>query len=343
METIKIKGQTGESSVLLGETLHNAAKYAPTRKTIIITDTHVWNAYHDAFPPGKVIKIGTGESIKTLDTVETIYGELLAMEADRSTFILGIGGGIVCDIAGFVASTYMRGLRFGFVASTLLSQVDASVGGKNGINFRGYKNMVGIFNQPEFVICDPALLKSLPEREIRCGFGEIVKHALIADMDLFTFLEDNFEMALKLDSAVIEKLIRDSIIIKSSIVNQDETEKGVRRKLNFGHTFGHAFEKITGITHGEAVSAGMVVAADLSERRGRLCKKDVQRIKSLLQRLNLPTSVSADKAAVLDALRRDKKRGGDSIHFVFLNAIGNAVVDEMPFQDLAMEFSRLGP
>ena len=165
METFEISGHTGRSMLLIGETLQNMVKYVPVPNAVIITDHNVWNAYHSEFPPLKVIKIGTGESIKTLDTAEYIYGELLTMEADRSSFIVGIGGGIVCDIAGFVASTYMRGIRFGFVATTLLSQVDASVGGKNGVNLKGYKNIVGVFNQPEFVICDTALLKTLPKKK----------------------------------------------------------------------------------------------------------------------------------------------------------------------------------
>ncbi len=337
METFKIAGLTGESSLLLGETLQNVTKYVPTESAIIITDTTVSSVYHDSFPPWKVIRIGTGESVKTLDTLKTIYGELLALEVDRSSFIVGIGGGIVCDIAGFVASTYMRGIRFGFVATTLLSQVDASVGGKNGVNLKGYKNIVGVFNQPEFVICDTTLLKTLPEKEIRCGFGEIVKHAALGDADLFTYIEDNYDKALCLDTEAIERLVRDSIVLKSSIVNQDETEKGIRRVLNLGHTFGHAFERITDITHGEAICAGMVVAARLSEKRRLLSKEDVKRIENLLKRLNLPVNVPVDKAAVMDALRKDKKRGGDWIHFVLLDGIGNAIVEKIAMGELELE------
>ena len=154
MKTLEIQGGTGHSSILVGERFENLAQHVPSESAIIITDSNVSRHYRDAFPPWEVIEIGTGETIKTLETVHDIYARLVDIEADRSAFIVGIGGGIVCDIAGFVASTYMRGVRFGFVSSTLLSQVDASVGGKNGVNFQGYKNMVGIFNQPEFVICD---------------------------------------------------------------------------------------------------------------------------------------------------------------------------------------------
>jgi 3-dehydroquinate synthase len=337
METLEISGHTGQSMLLIGEKLQSLVRYVPAPNAVIITDHNVWNVYHSEFPPWKVIKIGTGESIKTLDTVEYIYDELLTMDAERSTFLVGIGGGIVCDIAGFVASTYMRGIRFGFVATTLLSQADASVGGKNGVNLKGYKNIVGVFNQPEFVICDTVLLKTLPEKEIRCGFGEVVKHAALGDADLFTYIENNYDKALRLDTKVIERLVRDSIILKSSIVNQDETEKGIRRKLNLGHTFGHAIEKNTGLSHGEAISVGMVIAARLSEKRGLLRKEDVKRMENLLKKLNLPTNVPVDKAAVMDALRKDKKRGGDWIHFVLLDGIGNTIVEKITVRELELE------
>ena len=222
MKEIKIHGGTGPSSILVGEGLQAVKMHIPVARIIIITDTNVRRLYQEGFPPGDIIEIGTGEGIKNLDTVQTIYGKLLGLEADRSAFILGIGGGIVCDIAGFVASTYMRGLRFGFVSTTLLSQVDASVGGKNGVNFGGYKNIVGVFNQPEFVIADMSLLATLPEREKCCGFAEIVKHAAIADAALFLYLEQHWKKALDLDTEVIEKLVYESVLIKSSIVRRDE-------------------------------------------------------------------------------------------------------------------------
>ena len=295
------------------------------------------------FPSYDVITIGTGEKIKNLDTVRYIYGKLMESEADRSTFIIGIGGGIVCDIAGFVASTYLRGVRFGFVSSTLLSQVDASVGGKNGVNFEGYKNIIGVFNQPQFVICDLNLLNTLPKKEVLCGLAEIVKHAAIGDMDLFTYLEDHYQKALALDTGVIERLVYDSVVIKSDIVSRDEKEKGERRKLNFGHTFGHAVEKTTGVPHGEAVSVGMVMASVLSVKKGHLMAKDAERIKKLLQRLKLPTRLEADRKTVIDALRKDKKRKGDQIYFVLLNDIGNPFVDLISIEELEAMVNDINP
>jgi 3-dehydroquinate synthase len=225
-------------------------------------------------------------------------------------------------------------VRFGFVSTTLLSQVDASVGGKNGVNFKGYKNLIGVFNQPEFVICDPDLLRTLPRKEILNGMAEIVKHAAIEDSNLFTYLEKHFQKALALDIGVIEKLVYDSIVIKSRVVNQDELEKGTRRKLNFGHTFGHAFEKTAGVDHGEAVSAGMVAAAALSVKKGRLSADDAGRIKALLQKIGLPVIIQAEGKKIFDALKKDKKRKGDLIYFVLLNGIGNAFVEQIPLKTL---------
>ena len=232
MKSIKINSDTGDSVVMIGERLENLKAHLPVKYPIIITDINVSNLWGAHFPQGPIITIGTGEKIKSFDTLDYIFDQLIALEADRSSFIVGIGGGIVCDIAGFVASTYMRGLRFGFVATTLLSQVDASAGGKNGVNFKGYKNMVGVFNQPEFVICDLNVLSTLPREELCCGFAEIIKHGAIADKNMFDYIEKHYSQALALDLSVIEKLVYDSVVIKSRIVNQDAREKGARRLLN---------------------------------------------------------------------------------------------------------------
>jgi 3-dehydroquinate synthase len=334
VEVLEIHGSTGYSTILIGESIRNLRKYIPSEKVVIITDTNVCHHYLEYFSSCEVIEIGTGEGIKNLDTIQSIYGKLVELEADRSSFIVGIGGGIVCDIAGFAASTYLRGVRFGFVPSTLLSQVDASVGGKNGVNFGGYKNIVGVFNQPEFVICDMSLLKSLPEREILCGLAEIVKHAAIGDVDLFSYLEEHHEKALKLDSEMVENLVYGSLVIKTSIVNRDEREVGERRKLNFGHSFGHAIEKTAGVLHGEAVSVGMMVASSLSEKRGHLTAEDTERIEELLKKLRLPTRLSIDEGRVLEALRKDKKRQNESINFVLLHGIGNAFLEKISIKEL---------
>jgi 3-dehydroquinate synthase len=343
MKQLQIQGTSGPSTILVGEHLKNLPHYLQTQHPVIITDENVGHRYADQFPAGHVITIGTGESIKTLDTVSRIYTELVNLEADRSACIVGIGGGIVCDVAGFVASTYLRGVHFGFVASTLLAQVDASVGGKNGVNFGGYKNMVGTFNQPEFVLCDLDMLHSLPETQLQCGFAEIVKHAAIANIGMFAALEKDSDKALALDPVVIERLVYDSLIIKSTIVNRDEKETGERRKLNFGHTFGHAIEKVTGVPHGQAVSVGMVLAAGMSLRRGLITADENDRLRALLKKLNLPTKITFDQRAALEALGKDKKREGDRVHFVLLKGLGQTVITEIPLAELRDSLSDVTP
>ncbi len=334
MKKLNVKGSTGNSVILVGETLENCSSYLPDSRTIIITDTNIKKLYGSVFPVADVITIGTGEKIKTIDTINTIFEQLVGLEADRSTFILGIGGGIVCDITGFVASVYMRGTGFGFVSTTLLSQVDASVGGKNGVNFGGFKNMIGVFNQPEFVICDGNLLNTLPKRELLCGFAEIIKHAAISDAAMFAYLETHQEPATMLDIGAIDKLVYDSVVIKSGVVNRDEKEHGERRKLNFGHTFGHALEKLTGLPHGESVGTGMALAARLSVEKGLLSENDANRLISLIELYGLPTTTSVDPVDMLKGMKKDKKREGDRIHFIFLDKIGNAVVKELAFEEL---------
>jgi 3-dehydroquinate synthase len=202
------------------------------------------------------------------------------------------------------------------------------------VNFGGYKNMVGTFNQPDFVLCDFDLLPSLPVEQLQCGFAEIVKHAAIADAALFQFLEETAEKALALDPAVIERLVYDSLVIKSGIVNQDEKEAGERRRLNFGHTFGHAIEKVTGVLHGQAVSIGMVLATELSRRRGLISTADAERLMALLERLNLPTRMTFDREAVMEALGKDKKRENERVHFVLLKGLGDTEITEIPLAEL---------
>jgi len=335
MRTLEIKGITGTSKILVGEKLGNLEDYIPAEKFVIITDENISRIYRKDFPACEIIEISSGEKVKNLDTVKYIYEKLMEFEADRSVFIVGVGGGIVCDITGFIASTYMRGVRFGFVSSTLLAQVDASVGGKNGVNFHGYKNMIGCFNQPEFVICDMNLLKTLPRREVLCGFGEIAKHAFIGSTDMCDYIEQNYKRALDLDDKIISRLVYDSVVIKSSIVNRDETEKGERRKLNFGHTFGHAIEKTTNeLLHGEAISVGMVVASKLSTRKGLLSTQDSKRVEALLTRLGLPISLDTDREKMMDAIKKDKKRMGDNIDFVLLDGIGKAILEKISIREL---------
>lgn len=334
MQTYRIDGQTGLSSVLVGESLSNLDKYLQDRHTVIITDENIERLYKNDFPDVPVITIGTGEGIKTLATIETILKKLLDYNCDRSSFIVGIGGGIVTDITGFAASIFLRGVNFGFVSTSLLSQVDASVGGKNGVNLDSFKNMVGVFNQPEFVICDIDLLKTLPKSEISNGMAEIVKHALICDENMFAYLEENCRKALSLDYETIFRLVADSVKIKSQVVINDEKEAGERRKLNFGHTIGHAIEKIERAGHGRAVSMGMMAAALFSREKGWLPGDTVERIGLLLTALNLPTDLTHKADRIIEAAQKDKKKQGDFLHYVFLEKIGTTRIEKISFDEM---------
>ncbi len=333
MATCIIHTSGKESRILIGESISWFSDLIPSHAVIITDQTvndlygHYWNDY-------RTIITGEGEKNKTIDSAKEIFRQLLDFGVDRSGFILGVGGGIVCDIAGFVASTYMRGIRFGFAPTTLLAQVDASIGGKNGVNFEGYKNMIGTFNQPDFILSDPEVLKSLPAEERSNGFAETVKHALIADEELFIYIENHIHEMLNLNSQVINHLIKRSVEIKSDIVNRDEQEKGERRKLNFGHTFGHAIEKVTGISHGKAVSLGSVIAARFSLNRGYLKEYDFERIQNVLDKLLLPIKGNFNRFEILNALLRDKKREQENIHFVLLNNIGRAVVEQVSIEEV---------
>jgi 3-dehydroquinate synthase len=334
MQTITVRTESRSSRILIGEKLENLINYLPAEKGIIITDGNIMRLYGHRLPPLPVIEIGTGESMKTMDTLNHIFSQLVAFEADRSTFIIAIGGGIVCDVAGFAASVYMRGLRFGFVSTTLLSQVDASVGGKNGVNFLGYKNMIGVFAQPEFVICDTSVLSTLDPREFRAGFAEIIKAGAIRSEALFSYLEEHASEALACSADVLDKIIFDAVSIKASVVEADEREAGERKILNFGHTFAHALEHLTGILHGEAVGIGMVLASALSVKTGFLRQEDADRITRLLERYGLPLHSGINTSALLDAMKKDKKREGDSVHLILLSRIGQALIHKTTYSQL---------
>lgn len=305
------------------------------KRLFIITDRNVFRLYGRKFPDAEaVIVIGTGEKIKDLDTVSDIYRKLLEKGADRRSFLLGIGGGVVCDITGFVASTYMRGMDFGFVPTTLLAQVDASLGGKNGINLNRFKNIVGVIRQPKLIFQDTSFLKTLSDQEYKSGVAEIIKHAIIKSPSLFKFLETHSGDILRRKPSAINRLIRDSIKIKMGIVKKDRLDNGQRMLLNFGHTYGHALEAVSRnkITHGEAVSIGMAFSARLSFLRGYTTLRDVARIEKLISKFGLPVSLSSKRInlnALLSAIEKDKKRERKKIDFIFIRGIGKAFIGEL--------------
>lgn len=334
MSRVDLFTPVGHCTISVDESVEHLDSFHGTKRCVVITDTEVRRLYSSIFRNYDVIEIGVGEDRKTLHTVGEIYRQMLVLGMDRSCFVLGIGGGLVCDISGFAASTYMRGIPFGFVPTTLLAQVDASIGGKNGVNLDGFKNIIGVFHQPQFVLIDFEFLKTLPQHELLCGVAEVVKHALIQSASLFTYLEDHWRGLLSLQKNVLGKAVHESIGIKSRIVRRDVQEGGERRKLNFGHTLGHAIEKTSGLRHGEAISIGMAMATDISVAKGMLGAKAAQRIKALLNNMGLLDRSELNINSLIEAVNKDKKRQDDQIHFVLLSEIGTAQVTKISFREL---------
>lgn len=299
---------------------------------LVVTNETVEPLYLDALLadlPGKqprAISLPDGEAYKTLETVEDILDTLVENGANRDTTLVALGGGVVGDITGFAAACYMRGVDFIQVPTTLLAQVDSSVGGKTGVNHASGKNLIGAFHQPRAVLIDTDTLKTLPDRELKAGIAEVIKYGAIVDADFFAWLEDNIEALIARDAEALAVAIQRSCELKAAIVAEDERESGRRAILNFGHTFGHAIERCQGYgewLHGEAVAAGMVMAAQLSGGEGA----GARRIAELLERAGLPTRPPAVPASnLLAAMGMDKKVQQKQLRFVLLRSLGDAVV-----------------
>lgn len=303
-------------------------------KICIVTDNNVDPLYGDIVENEllkicpRIIKyiIGPGEESKNLNTVEEIYSKCLANQFDRQSVIVALGGGIVGDIAGFVASTYMRGIRFVQIPTTLLSQNDSSVGGKVGVNFNKYKNMIGAFYQPELVYMNTSVLRTLSDREFAAGMSEVIKHGLIQDQSFFDYLIHNVTLIKIKDHQTISQMNYQSCLIKGEIVSQDEKESSIRKKLNFGHTIGHAIETLSNFDylHGEGVALGIIAAAHISWQRKTLTDEDLSRIISMLKLYDLPTQLSSlVPEDIYKQLFYDKKVSKEKVVFILLNGIGN--------------------
>ena len=281
-----------------------------------------------------VLEVPPGEEQKSLQSAGRLYQELTAVRAERTTPILALGGGVIGDLAGFVAATYQRGVPLVQLPTTLLAQVDSSIGGKVAVDHGQLKNMVGAFYQPEMVIADTDTLKSLPGEELKNGLAEVIKGAAIRDGRFFSFLEENMERIKSLDEAILEEIVYLSVTIKANVVAEDELDLGLRNILNYGHTIGHAVESVSGfkIKHGEAVAIGMVAAARISNKMGLLDEKDVDRLINVIELAGLPAKMpDFSIGEVTQAMQRDKKVREGKVRFVLLQSIGNAVVtDDVP-------------
>ena len=328
----------------------------------IITDTNVGpllaNKVKARFENAVVITVPAGEAHKRLHTVETIYNEMFAAGCDRNSIALGLGGGVINDMTGFVAATYMRGIRFVGMPTSLLSMVDASVGGKTGVDMPQGKNLIGAFKQPEAVLIDPIHLKSLPADEFACGMAEIIKHGLISDPSLLTEVVVNDWGALlagietsngsaDFSTSPLQKLIVDAIEVKRQVVERDPFEKhGERALLNLGHTFGHAIEHVSQyrVKHGQGVAMGLVLAAHLSAKLN-FCDEDLQKlIEATLRHVDLPTRVPADldPEELVQAMFLDKKKKGKKLRFILLKGLGQAFMTaEVELKDVIETFMEL--
>jgi 3-dehydroquinate synthase len=307
------------------------------KRTVLITDENIYGHHSTKFKNWDTIVLKPGEQYKVQATVDAIIEQLIEMGADRSTILVGVGGGVITDLTGYVASIYMRGITFGFVPTTLLALVDASIGGKNGIDVGIYKNMVGTIRQPSFILHDLVFLNSLPEIEWRSGFAEIIKHASIKDATMFRQLEENNITSFQKKKTLISDLVQRNALIKTKVVLLDEFEGGDRKLLNFGHTLGHALENQYELTHGEAISIGMAYAANLSQELTGF--KHADRVVSLLEKYELPTAAMFNKDKVIAVLGKDKKKVKDSIQFILLEKIGKAVIQPISIDQIYQTLS----
>jgi 3-dehydroquinate synthase len=322
------------SVLLLGGGMKDIEPLLPAKGLFIITDTNVHRLYAGIFPPGVVLTVEPGEQSKTLGQAGELCGRLLKAGADRSSFILGFGGGVVCDLAGMTASIYMRGVRHAFVSTSLLSQVDASTGGKTAVNLGDYKNIIGTFKQPEFVLCDHRMLSTLPEEELQSGLGELIKHAVIRDRNLFFDISASMTKVFERDPVILGDLIERAVRIKASVVRRDPLEKGPRRILNFGHTFGHVLETWHRIPHGVAVTKGMLLAAELSVWTGDMPHSELRMLESLIEETGMLPELELP-ANIVGMISHDKKAEEGSINMVLLRAVGRAVVKRVPLRDIS--------
>ena len=307
-------------------------KVVPQKTSVIVTDEHLAAAHPKLFKGWNTIVLKAGEEYKVQATVDSIIQQLIDLQADRTWTLVGVGGGVVTDMTGYVASIFLRGISFGFVPTTLLAMVDAAIGGKNGIDVGLYKNMVGTINQPQFLLYDVSLLKTLPESEWRNGFAEIIKHAAILDAPMFKELEKRDLCFYQSKKPELQKLVQRNAALKAKVVKEDEFEKDKRRLLNFGHTLGHAVEKQYDLMHGEAVAIGMAFAAKLSNEM--LQFKGAEKLLRLIDRYGLPVTAGYNKQKVFDVLVSDKKREGEQMNFILLERIGKAAVKKIPLKEI---------
>lgn len=324
---------SGSVDYLFHSSFADLRQYAGDARVVVITDKHMADLYPGLFKQYTNLVIPAGEDSKSLQTIENLAQRLLLAEATRSTMLVGVGGGVITDITGFLASVYMRGVSFGFVPTTVLAMVDAAIGGKNGVSTGMYKNVLGTITQPGFILYDNSFLDTLPDSEWSNGFAEVIKYACIFDAPLFDELMAN-DLGTYRQGAMLNKLIHRCVNWKNKTVLEDERESGIRKLLNFGHTAGHAIEKLDELPHGEAVGIGMIIACMLSEEIAGLTPSVRVRLKQLLHKYGLPVHIAVQPDKVLDVMKMDKKRKGDTIEYILMEDIGQAVIRPLSFDTI---------
>lgn len=344
MHNIKVNLGNRSYNIQIGQDLLNQTgqllkELGFGNRLVIITDSRIKELYTESLKQKltkehfqvDIFDLPEGEEQKSLDNAAKLFGELARVFAERSTPILALGGGVIGDLAGFVAATYMRGVPLIQIPTTLLAQVDSSIGGKVAVDHGQLKNMIGAFYQPMMVIADITTLKTLPHSEVANGLAEVIKSAVIRDEKFFSYLETHTEGIRNLDEVVLEKIVFNTARIKTSVIEQDERDLGLRNILNFGHTVGHAIETAAGFTirHGQAVAIGMIVASRISNSMGLFHDQELTRLSSLLKRLDLPISLPVlPTEDILAAMEHDKKITAGKVRFILPRTIGEVFITE---------------
>ena len=353
-KSINVRTPSGDYEVLIGSKLlgsYNFKWLVQNRQILIVKDSMVpneiletlRNALSNSQPMEiKILEIETNEKTKSFEVLLPIFEVLNTNKFNRDCLLIGLGGGITTDMVGFVAASYLRGVDLIQIPTTLLSQVDAAIGGKTGINFAGSKNNIGAFYQPKLVLMDIDCLKSLSKSDFTDGIAEIIKHSLIADKNLFTKLENIFFKNNELSDEDLIQIVYESSLIKAFVVSNDEKEKGDRALLNFGHTYGHAFEAIQsleGFSHGQAVGLGMICASHLSFLLEKISSEEFERVKNLIKSAGLPHKLpeNFDVNDFIEAMSRDKKILDKKLRFITLRGLGSAEITEDPPEDLVLK------
>lgn len=330
-----------QTQLFFGGTSQFIHEFESSKCSIFLVDENFYRLNINLFDNKNIVKISSGESGKNWESFKTVLQDLLVLEVDVNASLVGVGGGVILDLTGFIASVYKRGVKHAFIPTTLLAMVDAAHGGKNGINMGALKNMVGTIKQPDKIWICPDWLKTLPEREWKQGFAEIIKHALIRDVELVEWLETKTINDVSSDSSLWLELIRRNTEIKMALIDADVLDQGARRLLNFGHTIGHAIENTYQLSHGDAISIGMFIEAKLAVMMDLLEDGIPQRIEHLLKRYDLPFQMEIDPNLCWQNLLQDKKRSTEHLSWILPSPIGSATLLRMPLEKLRPHFFNL--